>query len=794
MNPADALIDGGGSPPQTEDVEPAGSDDPSRERLRFVVAYVRRVCVVMAHRVWTAGTFVAHRLRAAWSRRSVRLAAAALMAVVVIPASSLVYYVYFDRNRLPDLEPFLRFEPPRIGEVHDARGKVLIELAHEYRRVVSYDEVPFVVRQAVLAAEDKHFFSHSGVDYSALPRVIQKSMARSLIAWWNGGRLRLLLPQGGSTLTQQLVRAYFLRERTSQQDGDALFQDGLPQRMLAAALGVPATNKLLRKLEEVRLALWLEEEMCRRYGTKERAKREIFARSASFHYVGNGRYGLAAGSEYYFGKALASYTVADAGKAALLAGIGKSPRDYAPTPGNSRSLRRRNQILALMARNGYIPEGVARVCQAEPVRVTSHSRRKTAAPAAIEHVFAELNQKGGLSFGGDDLFQGRISVHSTVDERVQVIVNEALENGLALYEKRHPRAKGLIQGSAVALRNADAAILAEVGGRQVYEDRDARYSDLNRVTGSLRQPGSAWKPLVYLAAFRQGLNLDTTVPDEPIGVPMGEGQDVKWIANYDNKFEGPIPVRQALAESRNAVAVWITREIGLDKVIGTARELGIRTPLQPYLTTALGASEVRLLELADAYRGMASAILAEPHVIDRVVDISGEVLYKASPLARDVPSAELRLIQEGLRGVIRLPNGTAHSLDGGDFPIPVMGKTGTTSSFRDALFVGSTYGPQGITVAVRIGFDDNRELGEKETGGRAALPIFREIMLRVYKARLVGPAPRFPREIEEGIDKYMALQANRDALPMPAVAAALAPAPVVAPVVTVASTLLGRSY
>lgn len=159
---------------------------------------------------------------------------------------------------------------------------------------------------------------------------------------------------------------------------------------------------------------------------------------------------------------------------------------------------------------------------------------------------------------------------------------------------------------------------------------------------------------------------------------------------------------------------------------------------------------MRLLELAGAYRTMASGVLAEPHVIDRVTDASGAVLYEAPLAARLICSAELSLIQEGLRGVVRLPDGTAHSLDGRDFPVPVMGKTGTTSDFRDALFVGSTYGTQGITVAVRIGFDDNRTLGEKETGGRTALPIFREIMLRVYQDKLVGPAPPFPREIEEG--------------------------------------------
>jgi len=153
-------------------------------------------------------------------------------------------------------------------------------------------------------------------------------------------------------------------------------------------------------------------------------------------------------------------------------------------------------------------------------------------------------------------------------------------------------------------------------------------------------------------------------------------------------------------------------------------------------------------------------------VIERVTDVSGGVLYEPAVPARDIRSPELSLIQEGLRGVVRLPDGTAHSLAGGDFPIPVMGKTGTTSDFRDALFVGSTYGPQGITVAVRIGFDDNRELGNKETGGRAALPIFRDIMLGVYKARLLGKAPSFPQAIEQGIDDYLALQANGESSPL----------------------------
>src|SRR6266705_2395626 len=459
--------------------------------------------------------------------------------------------------------------------------------------------------------------------------------------------------------------------------------------------------------------------MRQRYGSQEQAKREIFARSASFNYLGNGRYGFAAASEYYFGMPLSSYTAEDAGNAALLAGITKSPRDYAPVPGDPRPLRRRNEILALMARNGFITADVAKRSQAEPVLVATENTIKTQAPAAINTVFAELKEHG---FAMEDLFQGRILVHSTVDERVQTIVNEALENGLALYEERHPEAKGVI-------------------------------------------PGSAWKPLVYLAAFRQDLDLDTTVPDQPTSVPMGANRPVKWITNYDHRFKGPIPMRQALAESRNAVAVWITRKIGVDGVIETSQEFGIRTPLQPYITTALGASEVLLLELAGAYRAMASGILAEPHIIDRVTDASGAMLYEAFPSTLEVESTGLSLIQEGLRGVIRLPGGTAHALDGRDFLIPVMGKTGTTSDFRDALFVGSTYGPTGITVAVRIGFDDNRTLGDKETGGRTALPIFREIMLRAYQQELVGPVPEFPRAIEERIDQYLVGQAALKAKP-----------------------------
>jgi membrane peptidoglycan carboxypeptidase len=380
-------------------------------------------------------------------------------------------------------------------------------------------------------------------------------------------------------------------------------------------------------------------------------------------------------------------------------------------------------------------------------------------PAVVGNVLEELK---GLwtDLSIEDLLQGRIQVYSTADARVQQIVNEALERGIELYEKRHPGAKGLIQGSVVVLNNHDASILAEAGGRQLYKDHLSSYSDLNRVTKSLRQPGSAMKPIVYLAAFQQGtFNLDTMVPDQPIHVPNGEKQQ-KWISNYDGRFRGMIPLREALAESRNAVVIWLTQQIGMANIQRTARNLGVRTPLKPYATTALGASEVNLLELANAYRTMASGIFAKPYVIRKIIRDSGEVAADNErgeiPVAVDVYA--LSLIQEGLRGIVRIPTGTAHALDANFFPIPVMGKTGTTNDFRDALFIGSTYGPKGITIAVRIGFDDNRSLGLKETGGRVALPVFKEIALRVYREMLAGPVPEFPAQIEQSINNYLKIE------------------------------------
>src|SRR6185503_12627698 len=271
------------------------------------------------------------------------------------------YNVYFDRQNVPDLGALIRFEFPSIGHVYDTNGEPLIALAREYRNITRYEDIPPIVRDAILAAEDKRFFSHNGVDYLSAPRVLGKARLDSVV-----GRLLgqgaydeqdgpAIFPQGGSTITQQLVRGQFLRGLTALENSHQLRPAGFVARALSSVIGSRSVNMLARKREEMRLSVWLEQQMRERYGSKRRAKEEIFARYASVVYMGHGQYGFSRAAEYYFGRTLTSLSLEDADTAALLAGIAKSPRDYAPGANNAaRILRRRNQILSLMAAEGFI--------------------------------------------------------------------------------------------------------------------------------------------------------------------------------------------------------------------------------------------------------------------------------------------------------------------------------------------------------------------------------------------------------------------------------------------------------
>jgi membrane peptidoglycan carboxypeptidase len=283
-----------------------------------------------------------------------------------------VYHVYFNHQDLPDRGPFTRFEFP-------TNRQPLIELAREYRTITQYADIPPVVREAILATEDKRFFSHNGMDYLSIPRVVAKVRVGVWAMRLLRGRRRdnrsgrAIFPQGGSTITQQLVRGVFLQHQTSEENSYQLRSIVLLPRVLSTVIGARNANMVLRKREEIRLSLWIEQQMREHFGSKRKAKEDIFARYASFVYMGNGQYGFARAAEYYFGRQLSTFTADDADKAAMLAGIAKSPRDYAPTARDTaRILSRRNQGLALLTDRGLLSRDQMTRARQRPLPVVVH--------------------------------------------------------------------------------------------------------------------------------------------------------------------------------------------------------------------------------------------------------------------------------------------------------------------------------------------------------------------------------------------------------------------------------------
>lgn len=692
----------------------------------------------------------------------------------VVLVTPLVWYLYIDRSNMPtNIEVFLS-GAPTVGQIYDTNGRVVVQLAKEYRRIVPFEKIPPHVRDAILAAEDTRFFNpwlNHGVDYIAITRAIIVNGAYTAINSYKKRGFDFVSAEGASTITQQTVRLYFLSDITRKENDKKLIYNNFATRILVKVFEVQEVNKIMRKIIEWRYSIWLEGEMTRIYGSRAEAKRQIFIRFTP--YLGNGRYGFDTASEYYFGKHVWELSSEEIEKAALLAGMIKNPGLYTPrsnqTPERTQlQLERRNAILNRMAEGnilskGYISSQARDLFKEKPVKIVARNDPKTIAPSVVNDILKEVKMAG---FGSDDIFQGNIQIKSTVDLRIQRIVNEALEKGLQEYERRHPNQKGLVQGSIVILRNNDAAILSMAGGREFFQGQRYKYSDLNRVKRA-RQAGSAFKPFVYFTAFKEGRTPDDIVIDAPLAINRGYGRGMHSIHNYDGKYLGVISYKEALKRSRNIPAVKVAlslgdgEESGMEKIEKVIKILGIQSPLHSdidhrnkrmvYITSALGASEVNVLELANAYRALASGLDTEPYMVKEISDRTGKSVFvknnEGIPLPFDHKSVEM--LQLCLRKVVTEPGGTAYSLTVQKFPVPVMGKTGTTNDFRNALFIGSTYGPTGITVAVRIDFDDNRQLAPKETGGLTALPIFREIVQKVYEQSLVGPIPQFPESIEK---------------------------------------------
>jgi penicillin-binding protein 1A len=314
-----------------------------------------------------------------------------------------------------DLGPFTRFEFSTVGHVYDTNGQPLIQLARERRLLSRYEDIPPIVRGAMLATEDKRFFSHNGIDYWSVPRVLVRIRMRTLLARlfrnpFYEADSPAIFPQGGSTITQQLVRGHFLKGLTAGENSRSLQGIGWLTRSVSYVLGARNANMIARKVEEMRLSFWVEQEMARRFGSKRRAKEEILARYASHVYMGNGQYGFGAAAQYYFGRELATFTAADADNAAVLAGIPKAPRDNAPSAKDTaRIVRRRNQTLALMAAKGFISRDQETIARQQPLPIEAHISHIVQSSAVVGHVLEELAARHP-DLGVKDLVLGRILV------------------------------------------------------------------------------------------------------------------------------------------------------------------------------------------------------------------------------------------------------------------------------------------------------------------------------------------------------------------------------------------------
>jgi 1A family penicillin-binding protein len=593
------------------------------------------------------------------------------------------------RARRPALRVRLALQEQRITAVvnpTDGAGLDGVELEPEVlsglgdtigqlRRPVRLAAVPQPLLAAILAAEDHRFYEHGGVDAWAVLRALWVNLRRGEVA------------QGGSTLTQQLVKNLLLT----------------PKRTWD------------RKLREAGLALILEW----RYG-----KQQILEAYLNAIYLGQhgstALYGVGAAARSYLGKDVERVTLAEA---ALLAGMLRAPNTYSPVLNPERAQERRDVILGRMRDLGFIDEATRARASQERVRVRSATAPRLLGPYFLDHVRAQIEQPqsdNGLPAGGG------LRIYTTLDPVLQRAAEAVVSRGLDRLEGRHrhlrrPEPTQRLQATLIALDPATGEIRALVGGR------DYAQSQFNRATHARRQPGSAFKPFVYLAALRAGRNGEpprftpvSFVQDEPLTLKVGK--DTWSPRNYEDRFGGTVTLRRALEQSLNAATVRIASEIGLDAVIQTAREVGFTSPMQPVPALALGSFEVTPLELVGGYGTLANAgERVSPTAVRTIVDAEGQVEPPGPDRVAATRADEAFLLTYLMRGVVDRGTGAAARALGVEGA--VAGKTGTTNDGRDAWFVG--YTPRLVTL-VWVGFDQRDVL--RLSGAQAALPIWADFM------------------------------------------------------------------
>jgi penicillin-binding protein 1A len=540
-------------------------------------------------------------------------------------------------------------------------GSLMATFGDLFGEPLRLSEMPRHLPQAVLATEDRRFYSHLGIDPVGLLRA----------AWVNLRAGRIV--QGGSTITQQLAKNLFLT----------------PERSVS------------RKLEEALLALWLE-----RHFSKDQIL-EIYLNRV---YLGAGTYGVDAAARRYFGKSARQATVYES---AIIAGLLKAPSRFSPAANRERAAGRAAVVLASMVDEGYLTRPQAEAAKRQSARLADVTQARPG-----DRYFADWLTEFLTGFG-----QGKrdLVVTTTLDPKLQAMAETVLDDILT---KEGGKA-GAGQAALVAM-SPDGAVRAMVGGR------DYGGSQFNRATQALRQPGSAFKPFIYVAALENGMAPRTRMVDAPIRI--GE-----WSPkNYTNRYLGEVSLAEALAESINTVAVQVAERTGRKKVIDTARRLGITTEMTKDASLALGTSEVTLVELTSAYSAFATGgIGAWAYGILEVKDSRGNILFRRQGGGPGrVMSAEVAAqMNDMLSGVIQRGTGKAAALDR-----PAAGKTGTTSDYRDALFVG--YTPD-LIAGVWFGNDDNSPMN-KVTGGQLPARAWKNFMTAALRGSEAKPLPSAP--------------------------------------------------
>lgn len=565
---------------------------------------------------------------------------------------------------LPQIRSLSDFQPAMVSRLYDIDGQLIAEFYAEKREPVPLTAIPPLLVTALITTEDRDFYEHSGVAVRGILRAIVKDVQARRFA------------EGASTLTQQLAKNLFLTPRKT----------------------------LVRKLKEAILALQLE----RRY-TKE----ELLTFYLNQVYFGSGAYGVAAAAETFFGKPLDRLSLAEC---ALIAGMPKAPSRYSPLVNPELAIKRRNIVLQQMLATKAISREAYEAAKVDALDLRPQGDGKRKAPYFVDHVRSKLETLVGTA----QLYKGGLSIYTTLSWPLQQTAEAAVEHGLdALADRMLARGQQDLtpQGALVALDVASGGIRAMVGGRY-YPG-----SSFNRVIAAQRQPGSAFKPLVYAYALEHGFTQSDVLLDAPVVYSRGKGQEEWRPENFTKGYQGEMCLRYALAESANIPAVRLMEAVGPASVVGFAHQMGITAQLSADLSLALGASAVNLLELTAAYavfpnRGEA----VTPYAILEIQDSRGATLYRAHPQRRVVMSrAGAAIMTDLLQAVVQ--EGTGRPAD--HLGPRVAGKTGTTSDYHDALFLG--FSP-GIAAGVWVGVDDFSSLGGGETGSRAALPIWADFM------------------------------------------------------------------